>query len=416
MNPLKKIMQSYYLMIALLAVISVLLAVATFVENKYGTPMASKWIYRNPFTLIIEILMIANFIMLSLRRNLFKSKKWGAIILHWGLAVIVLGATLTHLFSEEGAVHIREGQSSSTLLDFNTGKKIGTLPFEITLNDFLLKTYHGTASPSSYESDITINGEKYHAYMNNVVYYGAYRIYQSSYDKDLGGSILTVNKDLMGTIVTYIGYLMLFIGLVLSLAHKHSRFRMLLRTLSVITLFAVIPTYTLAQEKAVYTNLGDEKKQAEEWVQKNLIDNQAAELFGNLVVQTPGGRMEPVDTYARELMRKIARSSEVMGQTPNQALLGIVSHPHIWTRIEFIKVGNEQLLNKIKPNATSDKIAYIDAIDSLGNYKLVEEVNQTFSLPPNKRNKYHKELIKLDEKINILYRSEERRVGKECRL
>lgn len=415
MKTLMKILQSYSLMIGLLILLSILLAAATFIENSYGTQLAAKWIYKNPITLLIELLLIVNFAMLSVKRNLVKAKKWGVIILHWGFATIILGATLTHLFSQEGAVHIRQGQSSSTLLDFNTGRPIGTIPFKITLNKFTLKTYNGTSSPSSYESDLTINGEKYHAYMNNVVYYGAYRIYQSSYDKDLGGSILTVNKDLLGTIVTYIGYLALFLGLVLTMAHRHSRFRRLLKSLSAFAVLLALPMSAMAHhpveketpieayEKNVFRDLNEEKKLSIEFLNENPINAEIAEQFGNLVVQTPGGRMEPVDTYSRELLRKLARSSEILEQNPNQVLLGIISHPHIWTRIELIKVSNDELLAKINPNATSDKIAFIDAVDSLGDYRFIDQVNEAFNLPPNKRNKYHKEVIKLDEKINILY-------------
>ena len=51
------------------------------------------------------------------------------------------------------------------------------------LDDFRLLKYPGSESPSSYESDITINDPKnefsssYNIFMNNVVDYGGYRFF-----------------------------------------------------------------------------------------------------------------------------------------------------------------------------------------------------------------------------------------------
>ena len=45
--------------------------------------------------------------------------------------------------------------------------------------------------------------------MNNILNYGGFRFFQSSYDKDEKGTVLSVNHDKWGTIVTYIGYIFL---------------------------------------------------------------------------------------------------------------------------------------------------------------------------------------------------------------
>ena len=46
-------------------------------------------------------------------------------------------------------------------------------------------------------------------FMNNILKYKGYRFYQSSYDRDEKGTILSVNHDMAGMIVTYTGYTML---------------------------------------------------------------------------------------------------------------------------------------------------------------------------------------------------------------
>jgi hypothetical protein len=61
--------------------------------------------------------------------------------------------------------------------------------------------------------------------MNNILKYGGYRFFQSSYDQDERGTILSVNHDFWGTNITYVGYFLLMLGMVLTLFNKDSRFR-----------------------------------------------------------------------------------------------------------------------------------------------------------------------------------------------
>ena len=43
-------------------------------------------------------------------------------------------------------------------------------------------------------------------FMNNILKYKGYRFYQSSFDRDEKGTILSVNHDMAGMMVTYTGY------------------------------------------------------------------------------------------------------------------------------------------------------------------------------------------------------------------
>jgi hypothetical protein len=104
-------------------------------------------------------------------------------------------------------------------------------PFFIKLKDFQLERYPGSMSPSSFASEVSvIDGavEKDHRiFMNNVLNYKGYRFFQSSYDKDEKGTILSVNHDWWGTLLTYIGYGLLFLGILLTFFSYNTRFRML---------------------------------------------------------------------------------------------------------------------------------------------------------------------------------------------
>ena len=60
--------------------------------------------------------------------------------------------------------------------------------------------------------------------MNNVLQHKGFRLFQSSYDKDEKGTILSVNHDWWGTLITYIGYALMALGMILVFFTKSTRF------------------------------------------------------------------------------------------------------------------------------------------------------------------------------------------------
>ena len=81
------------------------------------------------------------------------------------------------------------------------------LPFNITLRSFQLDRYPGSNSPSSYASEITVTDTElksvrpFRIYMNNILNYRGYRFFQSSYDQDERGTVLSVSHDYWGTLI-----------------------------------------------------------------------------------------------------------------------------------------------------------------------------------------------------------------------
>lgn len=132
-----------------------------------------------------------------------------------------------------------EGRPGIVYFDENTalavpyGAKRKMLPFAIRLRDFIMERYPGTNSASSYASEVTLVDQRKNMardqriYMNHILDYEGYRFFQSSYDPDELGTCLSVNYDAPGTLVSYLGYLLLTLGMVLTLFSKNSRFRQL---------------------------------------------------------------------------------------------------------------------------------------------------------------------------------------------
>ena len=145
--------------------------------------------------------------------------------------------TIIDLYGNKGVISPKNYFSFANLFfSFGYGSKAVNLPFAIYLHDFQLERYPGSDSPSSFASEIQVmDGDNifdYRIFMNNVLNYRGYRFFQSSYDSDEKGTILSVNKDKAGTIVTYIGYLCLLLSVISLVVFRFSRFNILSRNIN----------------------------------------------------------------------------------------------------------------------------------------------------------------------------------------
>jgi len=285
------------------------------------------------------------------------------------------------------------------------GSKKIELPFSLQLDDFQMERYPGSNSPSSYASEVSLHdeanqiSEKYRIFMNNVLKYQGFRFYQSSYDRDEKGTILSVNHDAAGTFITYVGYFLMTLGMILTLFSKHSRFRILSRSKTsvkkalpaILLFFSILHHTSPVQATEVPQNL----------LQKSVSKEHAAR-FGNLLVQDNGGRLKPINTLSAELLRKVSRKSSLSGLNPDQVLLGMAINPHEWQSVKMIKIAHPKMKNLLK---TDKKYAsYRDFFNlNTGTYILAQLVENAYAKRPAERGTWEKELIKVDEKINICY-------------
>lgn len=393
---LYRLMATYKATLFLMSIYAFLMALATVIEKYYDTSVAKAMIYYSPLFLLLQFLMVVNFVCVTIRQKLFSSGKWVYLLLHGAFVVILTGALITHLFGQEGMMHLREGEKSNRLMMKNgTGQTEHTLPFEVELSDFRLIRYPGSQSPSSYESrlklhvDGKVTEEK--VYMNNVLDLKGYRFFQASYDTDEKGTILSVSHDVAGRTVTYAGYGLLFIGLLGCFLDKNSRFRRLVRQLNSLRFIALLGCIGFASSHS--------------GAQSSSISAAHAERFGALPMQSINGRIIPVNTFASEVLRKLqvdnTAGSAIEGMSPDEFLLSLLVSPAQWTHKPLIKIEETELRHHF--HWEEERISYRDAFDADGYYRLGKEVEEAYVKPPSSRSRLDKELMKLDEKINTLH-------------
>lgn len=400
----------------LLVVYAVAMAVATFVENSKGTTVAREWFYQSPWFLIVEFLLAANFIWLIVKQKMLLRGQWGSLLFHSAFVVMLAGAAITHFFSYEGVMHIREGERVNYILTGGANGQKMNVPFEVYLKDFRLERYPGSHSPSSYESDVvlTVDGQQQERkiYMNNVVDVKGYRLFQASYDPDELGTVLSVNYDKPGMLVSYTGYLLLFIGMVVNFFNRKSRFRTLLRELKQIQIGAakILVVGLLAGASLFWTDevTAQEQIRVADNVSLPSVSREQADKFGKLTVQNPKGRLEPVNTWTLKMIRKLYQDERFYGLNSDQFFLNILVFPYEWSNAKFIKMKDEEVMKKL--GKTGEYISYSDVFDAGGNYLLAKDVEAIYAKNPSERGRVDNDVLKLDEMVNIVYQIQQGRM------
>lgn len=317
------------------------------------------------------------------------------------------------------------------------------LPFAIACRDFQLDKYPGSDAPSSFASEVTIVDEELgytreqRIFMNNVMDYRGYRFFQSSYDPDEKGTRLSVSHDWWGTNISYLGYLMMGIGMIFSLIAPNGRFRELNqkikksrakreKMISVIVALIML-TGVSAQEGHEGHNHApgeghDEVEQVEDHSGHNhaageghaaeesqsqtepvvrFMSKEHSEDFETLLVQDFQGRIIPMHTMADQILRKISRSNTYEDYNAVQTIMSMHMYPGYWTEIPMIHVSAKSSLRK-DLGMESNLISYRDLTNNQGEFKLAVEYAAAHQMLESQRGEYEKRLIKLVERYQVV--------------
>ena len=512
-NFLKLAFASLWVAIPLTAIYITSCAIATFIENDYGTATAKALIYNASWFNFLHLYLLVVLIGCFITSKAWQRKKYASLFFHASLIFIILGAGVTRYFGFEGVMHIREGQKSNFILSNETyinilakdsegkveqyailanliageslseklsvlgkplklkvlevqklsmdkkdptskmvisldyppfsneieliggigiegepivlqsdgvelalswGVKKILLPFSIALKDFQLDRYPGSMSPSSYASEVVVIDDvqkiekPFRIFMNNVLDYGDYRFFQSSYDRDEQGTILSVNND-PGKNLTYIGYAILILGSIWLLLDKGGRFRRLSHFLHeqkvfsfllAILLFAGIQTPSYAFQNPTQEQQVQMLQSALEKFKTNTKD--FSYEFEKVLVQDMGGRIKPLNTLATDLVHKITKQDGFLGMNNTQVFLGMMMFPEYWQKIKMIKISSPELKKILGISLKSKYIAFGDVLVN-GTYILQNYVEDANNKKPSMRNTFDKDVLAVDERINLAY-------------
>ncbi len=309
-------------------------------------------------------------------------------------------------------------------LDFTLfyGSKVYELPFSIKLDKFVADKYPGTEkSYSAFKSILEITDKRENkvikdsVFMNNILDYDGHRFFQAGFDPDEKGTNLSVNHDFWGTWITYIGYFLLYFGLMAILFDKNTRFADVKRKLEKVIekksklmtigflLFSMVGFSQHNHSEQSTKPFKPDASKALEFIKKYNVSQEQADNFGKIVIQDAAGRMKPINTFSSELLRKVSKSDTFEGMDSDQVLLSMTQFPEYWYQIPiiYLKRGNDSIRKIAGIGNDAKYAALFDFFDETGNYKLEPYLEKAYAtaIP----NQFQKDFIEADKKVNLLY-------------
>ena len=357
--------------------VTAILIAATIVEKYMGTPFVMEHVYGSWWFVALWAVLASVSLAYIVKVRLHRRPV--VFLVHISLAVILLGALITFCMAERGTVHLRKGEAVEVYM--NDKGEVRSLPFILTLKDFTIETYPGTDSPMDYRSEIGVRSEELgvrseivQCSMNKIAEVQHYRLYQSGYDEDGEGTHLSLSHDPWGIGITYFGYIMLFVSLIMSFFTKQTRMRQLYRkaTRTVATLVVFCLPFT---------------------VYGSTVNADLADSIGNLYVLY-NQRICPVNTLATDFVTKLSGKARWNGLSANQILAGWMFHFEEWENAKIIRIKDKhtQLLLGID----SEWASFSDFWDEYNEYKLSALNSQRSTFNSNKG------LREADEKFNLI--------------
>ncbi len=341
---------------------------------------------------------------------------------------------------------------------FSYGSVLFKIPFEVLCRKFSLDTYPGSDLASSYSSDVTIIDGKYrkdaHIFMNHVLDYRGFRFFQSAYQLDNPATPeneqethLSVNYDKLGTNITYLGYLLMGIGMFLTIFTPNGHISELLKKIdkskakraSGLTTIALLLSFNLAfgqdvqqipthSNEQIHNHSHDEhdhdhdghdhnheghnhshEAQANDAHQANpqpakkavfrIMSKEHAAKMAELLVQDYQGRVIPYQTMAQNLLIKIYGKNTYKDWDAVQVITSMHMYPDHWI--------NEKMINV--PSAVRDRlgldkyVSFLDIYDEkTGEIKFFKEYEEAHQKMDAKKTEFDKKLIKFIERHQVI--------------
>lgn len=341
----------------LLGLITAIMTGATILEKMYGSGFAHEEIYTSPVTIILWCVLTVVSTIYIIKRYLWKQA--ASFCLHLSFVLILAGAMVTHIWGEQGRMHLRtdSGEPSHCFLTAKGDTCI--IPFTVGLKSFDLKNYPGTDAPMDYISTIEIydRGEQSEATvsMNNIHRHRSYRFYQSGFDRDGLGATLAVSHDPWGIGITYVGYTLLLLSMAGFFFQKGCRFKSLMSSPALKKAFLIL----ILAGGSFSTVSGHENG-------PETISREASEAFGDLYFYY-NDRICPLQTFARDFTVKIYGKPSYKGLTCEQVLAGWLFFPESWRCEPMIKIKGADAKAVL---GVSGKYACLDDFTDRGIYKL----------------------------------------------
>lgn len=318
---------SLFVMVPLVAVLAAGTIVEKFHDNEYATThiYGAWWFY-------ILLALVGCFVVYSIvKEKMWHS--WPRLLLYSSVVFLLVGGALTAWTGQHGSITLHPGVRT-VAIDTGDGNT-SALPFEVELKNFEVVPYPGTHTPMDFVSHVIVEGENRDISMNNILKHRGYRFYQEDYGDD-GSSVLSVAYDPWGIAVTYIGYVLMALGIIGVFVSPRSRFRQLAKGAAVVLMLFAFNFASAAPRT---------------------LPKATADKMGQIYVLYKG-RVCPMQTLAKDFTTKLSGNARYDGLTPEQVLSGWMFYYADWADVPMIKIKGDDV--KAALGTDSKRVSFND--------------------------------------------------------
>ncbi len=323
---------------SLYTLIVVCIGFATVIEKYRGTTFVGEHIYGAWwFSALWAVLTIAALAYI-IQQRLYK--RLAVMLLHLSFVVILAGALTTHLFARRGIIRLRTNVPEMIFIDKNN--RVEHLPFSLTLKEFRIINYPGTDAPLDYQSIVKSGHNEVVVSMNHIGNIDGYRLFQQSYDTDGEGVTLGISHDPYGIAITYVGYLLLLIGIIATLLSRKTQMRSLYRkAIAVTVLFFGMNTGAVANSCVPSVASGiAESSLFTLHSSLPVVDADIAHRMGTIHVLY-NNRICPLNTVATDFTMKLTGSASWKGYSADEVFFSWMIYYMPWEE-ELLKNNPKQ--------------------------------------------------------------------------
>ena len=323
---------------SLYTLIVVCIGFATVIEKYRGTTFVSEHIYGAWwFSALWAVLTIVALVYI-IQQRLYK--RLAVMLLHLSFVVILAGALTTHLFARRGIIRLRTNVPEMIFIDKNN--RVEHLPFSLTLKEFRIINYPGTDAPLDYQSIVKSGNDEVVVSMNHIGNIDGYRLFQQSYDTDGEGVTLGISHDPYGIAITYVGYLLLLIGIIATLLSRKTQMRSLYRkAIAVTVLFFGMNTGAVANSCVPSVASGiAESSLFTLHSSLPVVDADIAQRMGTIHVLY-NNRICPLNTVATDFTMKLTGSASWKGYSADEVFFSWMIYYMPWEE-ELLKNNPKQ--------------------------------------------------------------------------
>lgn len=356
------------------------MAIGTILEKIYGSTFTQTYIWHHPLFQVLWIFIGVGLLWSIVQRKMWH--RWQVLGVHIAFISIIAGKMVTSYTAESGRITLEDNKPQKHFLIDN--KEMRSLPFEVLIQQSQVIYYPGTRAAQDFNCDLcfVVNNRiesTAKLSMSKGTSFKKYHFYLSGYDAK-GRVTLLVSFDPWGKIMTYIGYAILLLSLLLYFFDPQGAFQQALKKklkkkiILLLWLLGGCGLGLMANPNMPRT-----------------ISAECAKNMGSLLVYH-GNRVCPAQTLCRDFTTKLYGAPSYKKLSSEQVFFSMLFYFEDWMKEPVLKIKDQSVRQSLQ--IEGKYACFADFFTEKGEKKIL------YSRALQQKNSAYREA---DEKFNLMW-------------